>query len=138
MASNVYGGPDPAAAGKVATPALVIQILSGLSILVGIVSVVANVLQMAGVTSGMGGSERFGAAFSGVIGLVLNSLGILFNGFILFGAQKMKSLESYGMAMAACILMMLPCNCCCFVNVPVGIWGLVTLMDANVKASFRG
>ncbi len=138
MASNVYGGPDPAAAGKVATPALVIQILAGLTILFGLLSILINVLGMAGVMGGMGGDERLRGMFSGGLSLVSNALGVLFNGFIIFGAQKMKNLEGYGLAMAACILMMLPCSCCCFINLPVGIWGLVTLMDANVKASFRG
>lgn len=136
MASNVYGGPDPAAAGKVATPALVIQILAGLSILVCLASILFNVLGMAGMAS-VGGDERFRGLFSGGLSLVSNALSILFNGFILFGAQKMKNLESYALAMVAVILMLLPCNCCCFVNIPVGIWGLITLLDANVKAAFR-
>jgi hypothetical protein len=137
MASNVYGGPDPAAAGKVATPALVMQILAGLSILVCIGAIIFNVLGMAGVAGLGGGDDRFRGMFSGGISLVSNFLSILFNAFILFGAQKMKNLESYALAMVAVILMMLPCNCCCFVNVPVGIWGLITLLDANVKAAFR-
>ena len=138
MASNVYGGPDPAAAGKVATPALVIQILAGLSVLANLVSVAWNILIMVGAVSAGSGDARFSGMMSGGISLALNALGIFTNAFIIFGAQKMKSLEGYGMAMAACILMMLPCSCCCIINLPVGIWGLVTLMDANVKASFRG
>jgi hypothetical protein len=136
MASNVYGGPDPAAAGKVATPALVIQILAGLSMLVCILVIILNVLGMAGVSLG-GGDERVRGLFSGGLNLVANALSFLFNAFILFGAQKMKNLESYALALVAVILMLLPCNCCCFINVPVGIWGLVTLLDSNVKAAFR-
>ncbi len=138
MASNVYGGPDPAAAGKVATPALVIQILAGLSVLANLVSVAWNILIMVGAVSAGSGDARVSGMMSGGISLALNGLGIFTNAFIIFGAQKMKGLEAYGMAMAACILMMLPCSCCCIINLPVGIWGLVTLMDANVKASFRG
>ncbi len=137
MASNVYGGPDPAAAGKVATPALVMQILCALGILWALAMLLLNVLGMAG-TLGMGGDERFRGMFSGGLSMVGNILSVLFNGFVIFGAQKMKNLEGYAIAMVAVILMMLPCNCCCIINLPVGIWGLVTLLDANVKASFRG
>lgn len=138
MASNVYGGPDPAAAGKVATPALVIQILAGLTILYCLVSLAWNVLGSLGVVATASGDSRLSGLLGGVVGIVSAVLGILVNAFVLFAAQKMKTLESYAMAMAAVIIMMLPCIPCCCVNLPVGIWGLVTLMDANVKASFRG
>jgi len=125
------------AAAKVATPALVMQILAGLTIFFGLVSIVLNVLGV-GMGSMGGGDERISQMMSGGIGIASAALGILFNGFIIFGAQKMKNLEAFPLALVAAILMLLPCNCpCCFVNMPVGIWALVTLLNAEVKASFR-
>lgn len=51
----------------------------------------------------------------------------------------MKNLESYGMALAACVVSIIPCywNCCIF-GMPFGIWGLVVLLDTNVKSAFPG
>lgn len=58
-------------------------------------------------------------------------------GFAIFGAIKMRNLESYGMAMASAIIMVLPCTCCCFLGIPVGIWSLVVLNKPEVKAAFK-
>jgi hypothetical protein len=36
------------------------------------------------------------------------------------------------------ILVMIPClSPCCILGIPIGIWGLIVLMDPNVKAAFR-
>jgi hypothetical protein len=68
---------------------------------------------------------------AGVVGLVLNSV-------ILFGAAKMKKLESYGLSLAAAIIAVIPClSPCCLLGVPFGIWAIVVLSDSSVKASFR-
>ena len=48
----------------------------------------------------------------------------------------MKSVQSYGLALAACILAIVPIHCCCILGVPFGIWGLVVLVREDVKAAF--
>lgn len=58
------------------------------------------------------------------------------NGFVLFGAIKMLRLQSRGLAMAACIVALLPCSCCCILGLPFGIWGLVVLNKPEVKSHF--
>lgn len=69
--------------------------------------------------------------FSVVIGLVL---GII----ILLGAIRMVKLQSYGFAMTAAILSIIPCTSpCCLIGMPIGIWALVVLNDPAVKAAFR-
>jgi hypothetical protein len=38
--------------------------------------------------------------------------------------------------MAAAIMAMIPCNCCCLLGLPFGIWALVMLMKPEVKSQF--
>jgi hypothetical protein len=50
----------------------------------------------------------------------------------------MKKLESYGLAMAASIIAMIPCvSPCCLLGLPIGIWALVVLMKPEVKSAFH-
>jgi len=61
-------------------------------------------------------------------------LGVL----ITYGGIKMKNLQNYSLAMSSSIIAMIPClSPCCCLGLPIGIWGLVVLSDANVKAAFR-
>jgi hypothetical protein len=65
-------------------------------------------------------------------------LGLLGGGFIIFGAMKMRSLESWGLALAASIVSMVPyVSPCCCLGIPLGAWALVTLLNSEVKAAFR-
>lgn len=70
-----------------------------------------------------------------VVGAILNLGGAA---LIAFGALRMKQVKSYGLAMTASILAMIPCftSCCCLLGLPVGIWALVVLLDKDVKAAF--
>ncbi|HOM17096.1 MAG TPA: hypothetical protein PLQ00_07185, partial [Thermoguttaceae bacterium] len=58
---------------------------------------------------------------------------------VLLGAIRMKNLQSYGFAMTAAILSIIPCTspCCFLIGTPIGIWALVVLNDQTVKAAFR-
>jgi hypothetical protein len=58
------------------------------------------------------------------------------DGFVLFGAIKMLRLQGYGLAVAATIIAMLPCQCCCVLGLPFGIWALVVLNKPEVKSQF--
>ncbi len=75
---------------------------------------------------------------TGPVSIISNLLGAAISGFMIFGALKMRNLQSYGVAMAAAIVSLLPCTSCCCVSLPVGIWALVVLMKPEVKASFTG
>ena len=56
---------------------------------------------------------------------------------MLIGGIKMKKLESYGLAMTASILAMIP-GMSCILALPFGIWSLVVLLRPEVKAAFDG
>jgi len=58
-------------------------------------------------------------------------------GFVLFGALQMRQVKSYGLAMAASIVALVPClGPCCCLGIPFGIWSLVVLAKPEVKAGF--
>jgi hypothetical protein len=72
------------------------------------------------------------------VGVGLNLLAILLAVLVIYGAIKMKNLESYTLAMTASILALIPCTSpCCCLGLPIGIWALVVLVDTNVKSAFR-
>lgn len=75
-----------------------------------------------------------------ILGAIFSLVMIAVGGLIVFGGIQMLKQRSYGLAMAASILTMLPCiTClgCCGVGQGIGIWALVILMNEDVKRSFR-
>jgi len=83
-------------------------------------------------------NQEFANMFSGVVGAIFNSIGILVSGLILFGAIKMRKLENYGLAMTTSILAMIPCiSPCCLIGLPIGIWAVVVLSKPEVKSAFH-
>jgi hypothetical protein len=69
--------------------------------------------------------------------LAIHVLVLATSAFVIFGALKMRKLESRGLAVAASIVAMLPClGPCCCIGLPSGIWSLVVLMKEDVKAEF--
>jgi predicted lysophospholipase L1 biosynthesis ABC-type transport system permease subunit len=84
-----------------------------------------------------GASDAVGMLYSGTFGVAFGLMGLVVAGFIIFAAMKMRSLESWGMSVAAAIVAMIPCiSPCCLLGIPVGIWCLVLLFDASVKEAF--
>lgn len=68
---------------------------------------------------------------------LLSIIGIAVSIFIIFGAMKMKKLESKGMAMAAAIVAMIPCvSPCCLLGLPLGIWALIVMNKDEVSSQF--
>ena len=56
----------------------------------------------------------------------------------LFGGIKMRNLQSYGLAVFGSVLALIPCiSPCCILGQVAGIWGLVVLMNQDVKSAFR-
>ena len=125
-----------AALERVKLPAIFMMVIAGISI-------ASNLLVMGlgifGVVTGAnsGGYQAEDLVIGGVLYIVSGSLGVIVNIVILVGVLKMKSLKAYGFSIAAMIMAMIPCNICCLVTLPVSIWGIVVLNDANVKAAFR-
>lgn len=65
------------------------------------------------------------------------SFGMAASLLMIAGAVKMKNLSSYPLAMAGTIVAMLPCGSCCVISLPFGIWGLIVLLDNQVKSCFE-
>jgi hypothetical protein len=64
-------------------------------------------------------------------------LTLIWGGFTTVGAVQMLRLRNLPLAITACIVAMLPCSCGCFVGLPIGIWGLVVLLQADVQKAFN-
>jgi hypothetical protein len=78
------------------------------------------------------------AVFSGGFLIVMCVVGLAIDGLIAFGALKMMRLESYGLAVAAAVLSVIPClsSPCIALGVPFGIWSLFVLMEPETRSAF--
>jgi hypothetical protein len=59
---------------------------------------------------------------------------------VIIGAIRMMMMRSHGLAVFAAILTAIPCispSACCLIGEGVGIWALVVLLNADVRAAFR-
>ena len=74
--------------------------------------------------------EHIQAAAFSVLGLTLDTL-------ILIGGLRMNSLRGRTLAMVGAICAIIPANSCCCVGMPIGIWALMVLTNADVKAAFE-
>lgn len=53
------------------------------------------------------------------------------------GCVQMLRLRAYGLCVLGCILALNPLNCpCCLLEVPFAIWGLVVLLNSDVRRAF--
>lgn len=56
---------------------------------------------------------------------------------VLAGSISMLRMKSYGAAMTAAVLSVIPCcSPCLLLGIPFGIWALVVLNSADVKRAF--
>lgn len=75
---------------------------------------------------------------SGPIGVVTNGIVLVVGVLTIYSATRMKKFQGHTMAVVVSALACVPCTSgCCIVGIPIGIWSIVVLMDANVKAAFR-
>ena len=139
---GVVGSFNPAAgnaAQTVSGPAIGLIVTAGLGAVAQLLGIVMNSLGVG--MAGMQESPEMPAwvhTMSGTVGIVFNIIGLIMSGVVLFGALKMKKLESYGFAMTTAIIAMVPCvSPCCWVGLPIGIWALVALNKPGVKESFK-
>jgi len=62
--------------------------------------------------------------------------GICWGLAVLGGGIQLKNLKAFKSVVASCILAMLPCNPCCFLGIPIGIWALIAMNRWDVKREF--
>lgn len=119
-------------------PAIGLQVTAGISILFQLFGLLLSLgLFGAGLAGGgLPGADKGVAAMVMGGSMILRILGIVISAVIFIGATKMKNLQSYGFAMAAAILALIPCFACCLLGWPIGIWAIVVLVKPEVKAAF--
>ncbi|MFN3192169.1 MAG: hypothetical protein ACE361_16775 [Aureliella sp.] len=162
MNENPYGAPGvPESTGITREQALAKVKTPGTFLLItGIFSVLGSVMTLAmpsflpailqSFTEEMAKDPNFGAEqqeqfdqlmqMTGGISMYISGIIGLIGGVIIcLGAMKMKSLQSFGMAMAGCICAIVPylSACCgCIFPIAIGIWGIVVIVNQDVKQHF--
>lgn len=122
---------------KVSTPAMLMIVFASIAMVFSVASLVLNLVGAGlGGMFASGGSDAALQMFSGAVGMGFAGLYVLINAFVIYGALQMKKLTNYNISIAAAVLCMLPCGVCCLVNLPIGIWALVMLLDQGVKSAF--
>jgi hypothetical protein len=61
---------------------------------------------------------------------------LAWSGAVIQGAKALSAQSGYQMAMTGCIVAMLPCGLGCLFGMPIGLWGLIVLLQEDVKRSF--
>lgn len=136
------------AASKVQAPALALIIVTAVSILLNLgfffaaPSALNALFQKVQSSGNLPAGQQIPDVAHGIVDYLTDlMLGILGGAFVIFGAIQMKNLQMWGVSLAACIVAMIPYiysgPCCCLFGMPVGIWGLIVLLNQDVKAAFR-
>ena len=69
--------------------------------------------------------------------IIFAAISLACSALIFLGGSKMKQLQGYGLSIAASILAIIPCtNSCCCAGLPIGVWALMVLVNADVKLAF--
>lgn len=138
---NVPGGGGPPtgnASELVNLPAILLLVAGGIGIAAHIIGIAMNLLGVGLGAAQAEGADQTALMAQGIGAIVGAVLGLGCDAVVIVGALKMKKLESYGLAMAASIIAMLPCiSCGCLLGLPIGIWSLVVLNKPEVKSAFR-
>jgi len=113
---------------RVEGPATTLMVLSGIVLAF---TGLGLIFQVVVAVSGDGNAGEIVAGIAGSL------IGFAIYGMVMHGANQMKELRNYQLAVTASILAMLPCSGCCIIGLPVGIWSLIVLSDPVVKSAFR-
>ena len=125
---------------QVQWPALLLVVVGAVGILLQLGVILFNVLGTGlGASLGQKGPEEVASMlFSGVVGIVFATVGLLVGIFIVYGGLQMRSLRSYALSVATAVVAMVPCvSPCCCLGLPVGIWALVVLLKPGVRDAFH-
>jgi hypothetical protein len=120
---------------RVNAPGIGLIVTGVLCILFGFVRLAQLAILLNAMPGGGGGNDEM-LMIQGFTEGGMALLNFIFGALIIRGAIKMRKLESYGLALTACILSIIPCSGCCILGLIFGIWGLIVLNDQDVKGSF--
>lgn len=113
---------------KVRAPAIAMLVVSGLMTAFSLVVILVSIF------GAINGNARLEAVVLRLIPLIIP---LAVSSTIAVGAMKMRRMESYGLAITAAVLSMLPCHQCCILSMPFGIWALIVLLETPVKQAFQ-
>lgn len=112
---------------KVIAPAIANLIASTLGILLTALVILGGIINV--VEDGMADDDAMMFVVCGVSTFLLLLSAV--------GSIQMIRQRSYGFAVAAVVLSIVPASCLWCLTLPFGIWGLVVLLDQDVRNSFR-
>jgi hypothetical protein len=139
VAPGAASGKDPAAAVRV--PAILLITAGSLSVLNGLVGVFQGLFSLPLFTLPYYLPPVLAqlATLMMSLGLPGAILSIGLNVVVLIGGFSMLKLRRWGLALAACIIVLLCGNnpCCCPIGLVAGVWGLIQLGNAQVRSAFR-
>lgn len=72
-----------------------------------------------------------------IVLLLITVVQILSSLVMILGGQKMRRLDTYGLAVTASIVALLPTGPVWIVSMPIGIWALIVLATPEVRDAFR-
>lgn len=139
--ASAAGGRRDIALEKVNGPSIGLMVVAIVGFLTILATVLLSFLDIAITSSGIGQSgdaEGVLQLMSGTVGIIRSVIGILCCIVVFSGALQMRKLRSYGLAMVASIIALVPCfSPCCLIGIPIGIWALVVLNKPEVKPYFE-
>ena len=124
--------------GKVLPPAIFLLVVGILGILATLYAIVAALFLPAPVIDPAAPEfiREMQKGAHGPVAAVVQSFFLLVNIFIVVGSVQMMQLKTWGLGLAASILAMINLgSCCCILGLPAGIWGLIILLQSDVKAA---
>jgi hypothetical protein len=80
--------------------------------------------------------QQLEASLRQPFGLIFELIAFFIYLVVIVGAMRLKQLRSFGLAIGVSVLAILPCQCCCLLGLPFGIWALVAMNKPEVKAHF--
>jgi hypothetical protein len=125
--------------GKVVAPAIALMVVGILGLAFSLLNVVVAIIQPVQPIDPNAPEfiQEIQRQSAGPLAAVLQSVFLIVNTLIIFGALKMMKLRSWGWAMTSTVLAMVNVGtCCCVVGLPIGIWSVVILSMEDVKQAF--
>jgi hypothetical protein len=127
-------GPLEAGSAVIVVPAVAMLVVGSFSLLGVLFYAVRILLVPNAVAELTSRAEYAGSAY--VMGMVAGFVvSIAIEGLIIMGSLSMIRSQSYGLALTAAILCILPCTAC-WMGFPFGVWALIVLCLGSVRRTF--
>jgi hypothetical protein len=102
-----------------------------------VASVIGTLLVGLILLAGIMSVAEHGADDDDIVGLVVVSVLLSVELFICFGGVRMLIMRNHTLCLVMAILSVIPCTVGWCFRFPFGIWALIVLFDASVRAAFK-